>query len=219
MGAAPKVAAGARAGASPRQRGGRRPSEVQGAHDGEARVLAVAAAVVVRAGAGVAGGGGGRAGQWVGEHEHRPGGAPEWPQRLGLARGARPSAALLAILGDQDEVVHARPLPTTRGCWRGLQRGQGRRGRGEGALGRPWVLPRPRGVLPRVGGSFEGGLGLPLPPPPGAGLWPRPLLCSVSQDTGDTGSVYTHMDREGPLPKSTELRERTSKGALLEEHS
>lgn len=46
----------------------RRPSEVQGAHDGEARVLAVAAAVVVGAGARVAGGGGGWAGQRVGEH-------------------------------------------------------------------------------------------------------------------------------------------------------
>ena len=43
---------------------GRR-SEVQGAHDGEARVLAVAAAVVVGAGAGAAGRGRGRG--WAGQ--------------------------------------------------------------------------------------------------------------------------------------------------------
>lgn len=67
-------------------------SDVQGAHNGEARVLAVAAAVLVRAGAGVAGRSRGRAHQRVGEHQRRAGqglasprGASDGAKRLGLA--------------------------------------------------------------------------------------------------------------------------------------
>lgn len=43
-------------GQSPRRRPGALWSDVQGAHNGEARVLAVVAAVLIRAGTGVAGG-------------------------------------------------------------------------------------------------------------------------------------------------------------------
>lgn len=241
---APRVAPGRARGQRrlPGQRGGRRPSEVQGAHDGEARVLAVAAAVVVGAGAGVAGGGGGRAGQRVGEHEHRPGGAPERPERLGLARRAQPGAALLAVLGDQDEVVRARPLPATRGCWRGLQRGQGRRRRGEGRWAGPGSSRGLGGLLPWAGGSSEGSGSVP---PPGAGLWFRPTPVRRRGRYPGTGwpawspvtgarSSLEHRGLPGQwgalggstntwtgkgLCQRAELRERTSQGSLLEEHS
>ena len=144
----------------------------------------MAAAVIVGAGAGVAGGGGGRAGQWVGEHERRPGGAPQRPQRLGLACWAGPSATLLAILGDQDKVFRARPLPAPRGCWQSLQRGQGRRERGEGTLGGP-------ASSCGLGGGGEAdpgqtppprGLGLASPPPTPASLPSAPLLCAGRSD-------------------------------------
>lgn len=54
---------------SPQKRPGALWSDVQGAHNSEARVLAVAAAVLIRAGAGVAGGSRGGAHQRVREHQ------------------------------------------------------------------------------------------------------------------------------------------------------
>lgn len=87
-------------------------SDVQGAHDGEAGVLAVAAAVLVGAGAGVAGGSRGWAHQRVGEHQQGAGQglafprcASEGAKRLGLARERPPGAAPLIFFGNQDEVI------------------------------------------------------------------------------------------------------------------
>lgn len=89
-------------------------SDVQGAHNGEAGVLAVAAAVVVGAGAGVAGGGRGRAHQRVGEHQWEAGQALALPrcasegaERLGLAGEGRPGTASPVLFGNQDEVLRA----------------------------------------------------------------------------------------------------------------
>lgn len=55
-------------------------SDVQGAHNGEAGVLAVAAAVLVGAGAGVAGGSRGWAHQRVGEHQQGAGQGLAFPR-------------------------------------------------------------------------------------------------------------------------------------------
>lgn len=103
-------------------------SDVQGAHDGEAGVLAVAAAVVIGAGAGVAGGGRGRAHQRVGEHQREAGQALALPrcasegaERLGLAGEGRPGTASPILFGDQDEVLRAAfirgPGHFRRGLW------------------------------------------------------------------------------------------------------
>lgn len=87
-------------------------ADVQGAHDGEAGVLAVVAAVVIGAGAGVAGGRRGRAHQRVGEYQREAGQgltfprcASEGAKRLGLAREGAPGTDPLVFLGNQDEVV------------------------------------------------------------------------------------------------------------------
>lgn len=84
-------------------------SDVQGAHNGEAGVPAVAA-VIVGAGAGVAGGRRGRARQRVGEHQWGGGRglalprcASEGAEQLGLAREGPPGTARLIFLGNQDK--------------------------------------------------------------------------------------------------------------------
>lgn len=147
MGAAPRVAAGARAGASPRQRvaGGRQ--EVQGAHDGEARVLAVPLlsssglelGLLEEVEAGPASGS---------ENTSTAGGALEWPGKAAAGPGSAPRPAAPAILGDQDEVVHAcrsRRIRALAGPAKGLQAGGGAvRGR----WASPGSFPAARGVLP-----------------------------------------------------------------------
>ena len=142
------------------------------------------------------------------------------PDSVGVQR--RSISGCVPDSGSSPQPGRARPLPATRGCWRGLPRGQGRRRRGAGR----WAGPgssRGQGAPPR-------GLGLSRPRGPASGF--VPLLCESGQisrhrlarlesshwrpliprapgsprTVGGTGRVYKHMDREGPLPKSGAAR-------------